>query len=200
MLRPLAFPLCLLLACSGNDVPVPAASPKAAGTPATDKSVVQPTTNSPSDPAAPATTATTATTAVGEPTKSPMLAAGGPHTGPVPGPSDPAWFKPDIFPGATVTSSGRTQKDEQGLYSTQMLLALPAGTTRDACVDALSNAASPAVPNLAQTDKDGRINLTGGNDDYSVTMLCGEGKGKMSAYLSYRWLRPPPPQPPPVGP
>ncbi len=129
-----------------------------------------------------------------------MLAAGGTHTGAVPGPSDPAWFKLDIFPGATVTSSGRTQKDDQGLYATQMLLSLPAGTTREACVDALSKAASPAVPNLQQTEKDGRINLTGGNDDYAVTMLCGEGKGKMSAYVSYRWLRPPPPQAPPVSP
>ena len=157
-----------------------------------DKSVVQPTTKSAEEPTDPSAS---------EATKpQPMLAAGGTHTGPVPGPSDPAWFKLDIFPGATVTSSGRTQKDDQGLYATQMLLSLPAGTTREACVDALSKAASPAVPNLQQTEKDGRINLTGGNDDYAVTMLCGEGKGKMSAYLSYRWLRPPPPQSPPVSP
>lgn len=129
----------------------------------------------------------------------PQLATGGTHTGPVPGPSDPAWFSLDVFPGATITSSGRTQKDEQGLYSTQMLLSLPAGTTRDACVDTLQKAASPSVPNLQQTPKDDRISLAGSNDDYTVTMLCGEGKGKMSAYLSYRWLRPPPPQPPPVS-
>ena len=192
MLRPLAFPLCLLLACSGNDNPVPAASPQSAGATATDKSVVQPTTKSAPEPAAPTTP---------EPANSPTLtASGGTHTGPVPGPSDPPWFNLGIFPGATVTSSGRTQKDEQGLYSTQMLLSLPPGTTREACVDALHKAASPAVPNLQQTEKDGRINLTGGNDDYAVTMLCGEGKGKMSAYLSYRWLRPPPPQSPPVSP
>ena len=155
MLRPLAFASCLLLpcllACSGNDNPTPAASPKSAGTPATDKSVGQTTTKSPAE--AP----------TGDPdTTQARLAAGGTHTGPVPGPSDPAWFKLDIFPGATVTSSGRTQKDDQGLYATQMLLSLPAGTTREACVDALRKAASPAVPNLQQTEKDGRINLTGG--------------------------------------
>jgi hypothetical protein len=193
MLRPLALacllpPCLLLLACNGNDSPMPAASPQSAGKAATDKSVVQPTTKSPTEapPAEPANT-------------QPMLAAGGTHTGPVPGPSDPAWFRLDLFPGATVTSSGRTQKDEQGLYSTQMLLSLPAGTTREACVDALHKAVSPSVPNLQQTPKDDRINLSGGNDDYTVTMLCGEGKGKMSAYLSYRWLRPPPPQAPPIS-
>lgn len=192
MLRPLAFAFYLLppclFACSGNDSPVPAASPQSAGTPATDKSVGQPTTKSPAE----APTADPDTTQA-------RLAVGGTHTGPVPGPSDPPWFNLDILPGATVTSSGRTQKDEQGLYSTQMLLSLPAGTTREACVDALHKAVSPSVPNLQQTPKDDRISLGGGNDDYTVTMLCGEGKGKMSAYLSYRWLRPPPPQPPPIG-
>ncbi len=185
MLRPLALPLCLLLlACSGNETPVPVVSPQSAGTVATDKSVAQPTIKSPTELAAP------------EPTRpQPILSTGGPHTGPVPGPSDPAWFKLDIFPGATVTSSGRSQKDEQGLHSTQMLFSLPTGTTREACVDALHKAASSAVPNLQQTEKDGRVTLSGSNDDYSVTMLCGEAKGQMSAYLSYRWLRPPPSPP-----
>lgn len=185
MLRPLALPLCLLLlACSGNETPVPVVSPQSAGTAATDKSVAQPTIKSPTELAAP------------EPTRpQPVLSTGGPHTGPVPGPSDPAWFKLDIFPGATVTSSGRSQKDEQGLHSTQMLFSLPTGTTREACVDALHKAASSAVPNLQQTEKDGRVTLSGSNDDYSVTMLCGEAKGQMSAYLSYRWLRPPPSPP-----
>ena len=128
------------------------------------------------------------------------MAHGGTHTGPVPGPNDPSWFQQDLFPGATVTSSGRTQIDEQGLFATQLLLALPAGTTREACVDTLHKAVSPAVPNLEQKDKDGRIQLSGSNDDYQVTLLCGEGKGTMSAYLSFRWLRAPQPPPPPVAP
>ncbi|MBK7824895.1 hypothetical protein [Nannocystis sp.] len=183
MSRPLALPLCLLLACSGNDYAAPAASPQSAGTPATDKSVVQPTTNSPAEAA---------------PKQQTIVAHGGTHTGPVPGPSDPSWFQQDLFPGAAVTSSGRTQIDEQGLFSTQMLLALPAGTTREACVDTLHKAVSPAVPNLEKKDKDGRIQLSGSNDDYQVTLLCGEGKGSMSAYLSFRWLRAP--QAPPATP
>jgi hypothetical protein len=176
-----------LLACSGNEAPRPtAASPQSAAGSATDKNVGQPTTKSGAEETSrPAGT---------------MVASSGNHTGPVPGPSDPAWFRLDLFPGATMTSSGRTQKDEQGLYSTQMLLTLPAGSTRENCVDALHKAVSPSVPNLEQKDGEGgRISLNGGNDDYQVTLLCGEAKGKMSAYLSYRWLRPPPPQAPPIG-
>ena len=173
MLRTTVLPLCLLLACSGNDS---AASPQSAGAAATEKSVGQVTANSPD-----------------EPSKTPTLSANqGAHTGPVPGPIDPSWFKVELFPGATVTSTGRTQKDEQGLFSTQMLLALPAGTTREACVETLQAALAADVPTLTQQPgKDDRVTLTGSNADYHVTMLCGAAKGTMSAYLSYRWLRAP---------
>ncbi len=167
------FPLCLLFACSATET---AAPPQSAAAPATDKKVIQTTSKSP-----------------GETPALPTLASGKtPHTGPVPGPIDPPWFKPALIPGATITSSGRTQMDEQGLFSTQMLLALPDGTTRDACVDALKAAVTTSIPTLeTQPGKDDRVTLTGSNADYHVTMLCGEAKGKMSAYLSYRWLRSP---------
>ncbi len=187
MLRTMTLPLCLLLACNGNAAPQTAASPQSAGSSVTDKSVVQPTAKSAGD----------------APAKSPTLAAGvAPHSGAVPGPIDPPWFRLDLFPGATLTSSGRTQKDAQGLFSTQMLLTLPDGTTRDKCVDTLREALAPTLPTLEQKQdpKDGRVNLTGSNADYSVTLLCGEAKGKMSAYLSYRWLRPPPSSPSPASP
>jgi hypothetical protein len=166
------FPLCLLLACSGNET---GSSPQSAAAPATDKKVIQTTSKSPGE------------------APTPTLHAGpAGHTGPVPGPSDPSWFKVELFPGATIVSSGRTQKDEQGLFASQMLLALPAGTTRDACVDTLKAAVAGSLPTLdQQPGKDDRVTLTGNNDDYHVTMLCGESKGKMSAYISYRWLRPP---------
>ena len=166
------FPLCLLLACSGNATD---GSPQSAGAPATDKKVIQATSKSPDEAPAPT-----------------LVAGQKPHTGPVPGPIDPSWFKADLFPGATITSSGRTQKDEQGLFSTQMLLSLPDGATREACVDTLRAAVIGSVPTLAQQPaKDDRITLSGSNDDYHVTLLCGEAKGKMSAYISYRWLRTP---------
>lgn len=166
------FPLWFLLACSGNGT---GGSPQSAGAPATDKNVIQATPESPGE--APAMT---------------FVAGQTPHTGPVPGPSDPPWFTADIFPGATITRSGRTHKDEQGLFLTQMSLALPAGTTREACVDTLQAAVVGSVPTLAQQPgKDDRVTLTGSNDDYHVMLLCGEAKGQMSAYVRYRWLRPP---------
>lgn len=172
MLRSMMFPVCLLLACGG---PETAGSPQSAATPATVKTVVQDTGKS------------------AEENRLPSLAAGTtPHSGPVPGPIDPPWFKPTMFPGAAITSSGRTQKDAAGLFSTQMLLALPAGTTREACVDALKAAVAAPIPDLEQKPaKDERITLTGSNADYQVTMICGEAKGTMSAYISYRWLRSP---------
>ena len=113
-------------------------------------------------------------------------------SGPVPGPIDPAWLRVDLFPGATVSSSGRTAPDGEGLFSTQLLLALPDGATRDTCISTVIDAVASVVPRLERKDgENGRVTLTGNNDDYAVTMVCGEGKGKMSAYLSYRWLRPP---------
>lgn len=180
MLRPLALPLCLLLlACSGNDTPVPAVSPKSAGTPATDKSVVQPTTKSAAEPTDPS---------AGEATEAAAHARRWWHAHRArPWSHDPGLVQARHLPRGHRRQLGPHAEGRPGpLRETQMLLSLPAGTTHEACVDALRKAASPAVPNLQQTEKDGRVNLTGGNDDYAVTMLCGEGKGKMSAYLSYR--------------
>ena len=114
--------------------------------------------------------------------------------GPVRGPSDPAWLRANLFPGATVTSSGRTAPDPAGLFATQLLMSLPEAVTRDACVETLTNAVAKVVPTLERKDgPDDRVTLTGSNEDYAVTLVCGSAKGKMSAYLSYRWLRPPPP-------
>lgn len=188
MPRPSTLHLCLFLACSGDLVacggtapaPSPAASPQAATatpTTVTDKSVGQPTVNS-----------------AGEPAKMPTLVAapGGDIVGGVPGPIDPSWFRSDLFPGATVTSTGRTARDEAGLFATQMLLALPDGSKLDGCLDTLSQAVAGVVPQVERlAGKDGRVTLTGSNDDYAVTLICGEAKGKLNAYISYRWLRPP---------
>lgn len=110
----------------------------------------------------------------------------------MPGPIDPPWLRVDLFPGATVSSSGRTPRDGAGLFSTQLLLVLPDGTTRDACLTTVTAAVASALPALERKDgPDGRVTLSGSNDDYSATLVCGEAKGKMSAYLSYRWLRAP---------
>lgn len=114
----------------------------------------------------------------------------------MPGPNDPPWFRLELFPGATLTTSGRTPPNEQGLYATQMLFALAPGTTTQACLETLTTALEPTIPSLAREEgKDGRVTLRGSNADYEVTMICGEAKGKMSAYVAYRWLKAPPSSP-----
>jgi hypothetical protein len=119
--------------------------------------------------------------------------AGGRVGGGVPGPVDPSWFRLELFPGATLTNSGRTPADAKGLFSTQMLFTLADGTSQAACLDTLGTALKDVVPELAREEgKDGRVTLRGSNADYQVIAICGDAKGKPSAYVSYRWLRPPP--------
>lgn len=175
----------LTLACSGNDSAASAASPQSAAATAASAAAT------PADSGAGQAAVKTADA----PAKSPTLTAtpGAENLGSVPGPVDPKWFRVDLFPGAALMSSGRTARDEAGLFATQMLLALPDGTTREGCVDTLTQALSSVVPQLdRQEGKDGRVTLTGSNEDYAVTLLCGEAKGKLNAYISYRWSRPPP--------
>ena len=176
MSRLALLPLCVLLAsCGGEDIPPNAANN---GAPAPAGSA----------PAGSPKPVLTARTPGSEPAAVPNPA------GPVRGPSDPAWLRANLFPGATVTSSGRTAPDPAGLFATQLLMSLPEAVTRDACVETLTNAVAKVVPTLERKDgPDDRVTLTGSNEDYAVTLVCGSAKGKMSAYLSYRWLRPPPP-------
>lgn len=170
-----------VIACGGGEPVKPASSaaPAAAATKATDKSVSQNTEKTASD--APRIAA-------------PLVSSQASRTGagPVPGPIDPPWFRKELFPGATVATSGRTQRDEAGLFSTQMLFALAEGTTQAACLETVKTALASAVPELAREDgKDGRVTLTGKTDDYSVIAICGEAKGKPTAYVSYAWLKAP---------
>lgn len=117
----------------------------------------------------------------------------------VPGPIDPPWFRDDLFAGATVTSSGRTQKDAQGLFTTQMRFALAAGTTVPACLEVFDRALTGVLPGISREEgKDGRVTLRGSNGDYDVIAICGSAKGEPSAYVSYRWLRAPGPEPTPA--
>lgn len=161
----------VLLACPGDEPTKTAAAPASAASPAAQP--VGQTTNK----------------TAGEAPSPPRLVA----KGEAPSGDDPPWFREELFPGATVTSSGRTAKDADGLWQSQMLLALADGTPQATCVDALKAALTGAVPELKeQTGSDGRVTLSGSNADYSVTLICGSGKdGKPSAYVSYRWLRAP---------
>ncbi|HGG57820.1 MAG TPA: hypothetical protein ENK31_08505 [Nannocystis exedens] len=105
---------------------------------------------------------------------------------------DPSWFRPTLFAGATVLSKGRAAADENGLFSSQITLQLSEGTTIDACVMQLIDAVQGDVPELKTVDKGDRRSITGSNSMYSVVMLCGEAKGRMTAYISYTWTSPPP--------
>lgn len=182
MSRSALFPLCILLAsCGGENNP-----PIAANSIATNNGAPASAGAGPAEPPKPVVLTTR--TPSSEPVAVPNPA------GPVRGPSDPEWLRADLFPGATVTSSGRTAPDSAGLFATQVLMSLPEAVTRDACVETLTNAVAKVVPSLERKDgPEDRVTLTGDNEDYAVTLVCGSAKGKMSAYLSYRWLRPPPP-------
>ena len=100
---------------------------------------------------------------------------------------DPAWFRPTIFPGATVIKEGRAPADEAGLFASQITLQLAEGTDIDACVEQLMTAVGAEVPGLAVEEQGDRRSITGATEHYKLTLLCGEAKGHMTAYISYNW-------------
>ncbi|RMG96282.1 MAG: hypothetical protein D6705_11600 [Deltaproteobacteria bacterium] len=114
-----------------------------------------------------------------------------------PGPSqalrDPPWFHPNIYPGATVKKTGRSEADAQGRFASQILLELPAEANVDTCVSFAEKAIKPHVPSLAKTDDaqagPGRVTLRGSTEHYEATVVCGEAKGTVRAFLSYRWTK-----------
>lgn len=105
---------------------------------------------------------------------------------------DPSWFKPTMFADAKVLSQGRAAADENGLFSSQITLQLSEGTNIDACVVHLIDAVRADVPELKFEDKGDRHSITGSTSTYSVVLLCGEAKGRMTAYISYTWTSLPP--------
>ncbi len=121
---------------------------------------------------------------------------GGISMPPVAGPGlqlrDPSWFKPTIFAGATVVSKGHAAADENGLFASEITLRLAEGTDIDTCVQHLLDTVSADVPGLEVVDKGDRRSITGSTSTYSVVLLCGEAKGRMTAYLSYNWTSLPP--------
>jgi len=101
---------------------------------------------------------------------------------------DPPWFREDIVAGAKLVKRSRTERDQQGLFTTQLLLEPPAGTSVDACVQQLEAAVRPHVSELARTQEpDGRVTLRGSTDRYQVTLVCGEAKGIMKAFVGLQW-------------
>ncbi|HET6583646.1 MAG TPA: hypothetical protein VFG69_09365 [Nannocystaceae bacterium] len=103
---------------------------------------------------------------------------------------DPPWFRKELFPDATAAKASRSQRDEKGLFSSQILFDLKAGTTAEQCAKTLKDAVGKHVPDLKQEDDakaPGRLRLSGTTDRYRVTMMCGDAKGTMRAFVSFEW-------------
>lgn len=106
---------------------------------------------------------------------------------------DPPWFSPALLPGATVTKKGRSPADDQGRFTAQILFAFPAGATLADCSEPLAEQLAKIVPKVSREEKDGRVTLSGDTSEHHVIFMCGEAKGTMTAFVSYRWTQPPPP-------
>jgi hypothetical protein len=101
---------------------------------------------------------------------------------------DPPWYRKTLFPDATVTSNARSEANEAGLFQSHIVFELADGTTLDSCVEHLEKTVGESVTNLERAQQpDGRIKLTGSTDRYQVTLLCGEAKGAMRAYVAFEW-------------
>jgi hypothetical protein len=103
---------------------------------------------------------------------------------------DPSWFRKELFPDATAAKVSRSQRNEKGLFSSQILFDLKAGTTADQCAKTLMDAVGKDVANLKQAEDaktPGRLTLSGTTDRYRVTMMCGDAKGTMRAFVSFEW-------------
>ena len=110
---------------------------------------------------------------------------------------DPPWFRPNVWPGASVTKSGRTEADAMGLFASQILLDLPKDATVEKCVETLREKVVPHVANLAVDPKapgaPERVTLRGQTEHYRATIVCGKVPAKgdapevVKAFLSYEW-------------
>lgn len=104
---------------------------------------------------------------------------------------DPDWFRKEMLEGAKAMDVSRSERNEKGLFSSQILFELPAGTTSEQCADQLEAKVKGDVPNLKRepdAKAPGRLKISGETQRYRVTMMCGEAKGVMRAYVGYEWL------------
>lgn len=105
---------------------------------------------------------------------------------------DPDWFRKDMLEGAVAQDVSRSERTDEGFFSSQILLELPAGTTAESCAEQLEKKVGTDVKNLQRGPDEklpGRLKITGSTDRYRVTMMCGEAKGAMRAYVSYEWTK-----------
>lgn len=105
--------------------------------------------------------------------------------------ADPSWFRKDLLDGATAKDVSRTERNEKGLFSSQILFELAAGTTAEQCADQIEAKVKPDVANLTRSTDEkmpDRLRLTGDTPRYKVTIICGVAAGSTRAYVGYEWL------------
>lgn len=103
---------------------------------------------------------------------------------------DPGWFRKDMLDGAKAMDVSRTERNENGLFSSQILFELAAGTTAEQCAEQLEAKVKGEVSNLERSPDakaPGRLKISGSTPRYRVTMMCGEAKGVMRAYVGFEW-------------
>ncbi|MCR9159358.1 MAG: hypothetical protein ACE37F_08425 [Nannocystaceae bacterium] len=103
---------------------------------------------------------------------------------------DPAWFRGTMLGDkGTKVDFARSEANEAGLFKSHLIFEMAEGTTVDDCVSAVTDALKDAVELSREDQPNDRAQLTGSTDRYEVTAVCGEGKGKMRAYVAYEWTR-----------
>lgn len=102
--------------------------------------------------------------------------------------ADPGWFRKTLFGDkGKALDTKRSQADEQGRFSSMIRFELT-DMTLDACAQTLEDKVKPEVTNLERKEApQGRIQLKGSTDRFTVTFMCGTAEGKTIAYVSYAW-------------
>lgn len=101
---------------------------------------------------------------------------------------DPPWFRKQLFPDATKVDFNRTKADANGFFTSNMRFFLPAGQTPEQCAKFLQEKIGAEVKNLESKKlDDGRYEIKGSTERYTVTMQCGAPKGELIAFVSYHW-------------
>ena len=181
-----ALVVLLCPACDGGSKPKPAAREAAAAKPETkapESKVAEPATAEPAT-AEPAT----AEPAASEPVTAEAVAAADPLGQRF---RDPPWFNNNMFGDkGNRVDFARSEANEAGLFKSHIIFELADGTTVEDCATTVTEKLKDAVQ-LGRKDQPSadRIQLEGSAERYDVTVVCGEGKGKMRAYVSYEWTR-----------
>lgn len=103
---------------------------------------------------------------------------------------DPPWFRGTMLGDkGTKVDFARSEANEAGLFKSHLIFEMNEGTSVEDCVTVISEALEGAVELAREDQPNDRAQLTGSTDRYDVTAVCGEGKGKMRAYVAYEWTR-----------